>query len=56
MEIDDANVPNKTGAPGRTNCVTAAPASTSARTWVSVPATVTGLIAPARMNGVTMQA
>ena len=34
----------------------AVPASTSASTCVSVPATVTGLIAPDRMNGVMMQA
>ena len=32
------------------------PASASASTCVSVPATVTGLIAPDRMNGVMMQA
>ena len=51
MEIEAAKVPNRTGAPARTSCVKAAPASTSARICVSVPATVTGLIAPARMNG-----
>ena len=55
MEMEAANVPNTTGAPGRQSCVNAAPASTSARTWLSVPATVTGLIAPARMNGDTTQ-
>jgi hypothetical protein len=36
--------------------VKAAPASTSARICVSVPVTVTGLIAPERMNGVMMVA
>ena len=47
-------MPKITGAPGRTSWVRAAPASTSASTWASVPATVTGLMAPARMKGVTM--
>ena len=56
MEIDEAKVPNSTGAPGRINWVKDAPASTSASTCVNVPATVTGLMAPARMKGVTMQA
>ena len=56
IEIDDAKVPNSTGAPGRMSWVKAAPASTSASTCVSVPATVTGLMAPARMNGVMIVA
>jgi hypothetical protein len=56
IEIEAANVPKRTGAPGRTSCVNAAPASTSARICVSVPATVTGLMAPARMKGETTQA
>src|SRR5262245_53926352 len=56
IEIDEAKVPNNTGAPGRMSWVKEAPAKTSARTWVSVAATGTGLMAPARMNGVTMQA
>ena len=56
MEIDEAKQPNSTGAPGRQSCVSAAPASTSASTCVSVPATVTGDMAPARMKGVTMVA
>ena len=56
IEIEEAKVPKITGAPGRTSWVKAAPASTSARIWVSVPATVTGLIAPARMNGVMIVA
>ena len=44
------------GAPGRVSWQNAVPAITSASTWVSVPATVTGLIAPDRMNGVMMHA
>ncbi len=52
----DTNVPKITGAPGRTNCVNAVPAMTSARTCVSVAAIVTGLIAPARIKGVMMHA
>jgi len=51
MEIELAKVPNTTGAPGRTSCAKAMPASASARICVSVPATVTGLMAPDRMNG-----
>ena len=54
IEIDAAKQPMSTGAPGRQSCVSAAPASTSASTCVSVPATVTGDIAPARMKGVTI--
>ena len=54
IEIELAKTPNTTGAPGRTSCVVAAPVSTSASTWASVPATVTGLMAPARMKGVTI--
>ncbi len=48
--------PNTTGAPGRTSCVSAIPAIASAKSWASVPAMVTGLMAPDRMNGETMQA
>ena len=51
MEIELANVPNTTGAPGRQIWVNAMPTIASARIWVSVPATVTGDMAPARMNG-----
>ena len=56
IESVDTKVPNTTGAPGRTSWQKAVPAITSASTCVSVPATVTGLIAPERMNGVMMQA
>ncbi len=52
----ETKVPNTTGAPGRVNWQKAVPAITSASTWVSVPATVTGLMAPERMKGVMMQA
>ena len=45
-----------TGAPFRTNWLYATPAKTSARTWVNVPATVTGAIAPPTINGETIQA
>jgi hypothetical protein len=56
IERVETNVPNTTGAPGRVSWQKAVPAITSARTCVSVPATVTGLIAPDRMKGVMMQA
>ena len=56
MDIDEAKVPNTTGAPGRTSWVKAMPDMASARSWARVPATVTGLMAPARMNGEITQA
>ena len=52
----ETKVPKITGAPGRVSWQKAVPACTSASNWVSVPATVTGLMAPERMNGVMMQA
>ena len=52
----ETKVPNTTGAPGRTSWTKAVPAITSASTWASVPATVTGLIAPERMKGVMITA
>src|SRR6187397_1948956 len=52
IEIDDANDPRTTGAPGRTSWAKAIPPSASARVWAHTPAAVTGAIAPARMNGV----
>jgi len=52
----ETNVPKMTGEPGRTSWQKAVPAITSASTCVKVPATVTGLMAPERMNGVIMQA
>jgi hypothetical protein len=51
IESVETNVPNTTGAPGLTSWVKAMPTIASASTWVSVPATLTGLMAPARMNG-----
>jgi hypothetical protein len=43
-----------TGAPGFTICVKARPASASAFCSTRAPAMVTGAIAPASVNGVTM--
>jgi hypothetical protein len=51
-----ANDPNTTGAPGRTSWVKVMPASASASVCTATPALVDGAIAPARMNGVMMQA
>ena len=56
MEMEEAKLPNTTGAPGLHNCTKAMPASASARVCAAVPATVTGDMAPARMKGVMMQA
>ena len=56
IDIELANEPKITGAPGRTSWTNAMPASASARVWATVPAAVAGDIAPARMNGVMMQA
>ena len=41
-----------TGDPGRTTWVKTIPANASALCWEIAPATVTGAIAPARVNGV----
>src|SRR5215207_4436615 len=56
IDIELANEPNTTGAPGRTSCVNAMPAKDSASVWAATPADVAGAIAPARMNGVMMVA
>src|SRR5262249_35745670 len=56
IEIDDAKLPSTTGAPGATSCTNAMPDNASASVWAAVPATVTGDIAPARMNGVMIVA
>ena len=53
IDMDDANDPKMTGAPGRTIWQNAMPARASARVCVAAAATVTGAMAPARMNGVT---
>ena len=55
IETAAAKVPNTTGAPGRINWVRAMPAMASARIWVTVPVTVTGDMAPAKMKGETTQ-
>ena len=44
--------PYATGAPGRTSCVKAMPASASAFCCATAPTIVTGAIAPASVNGV----
>ena len=51
IDIDDAKVPKITGAPGRTSWQNAMPDSASASAWAASAATVTGDMAPARMNG-----
>ena len=56
IDIELANDPNTTGAPGLTSCTKVMPARASARVWVATPATVTGAIAPARMNGLSIVA
>ena len=56
IDIDEANEPKITGAPGRTSWTKAIPASASAKVCAATPATVVGAIAPARMNGVIRQA
>ncbi|CAB4535135.1 unannotated protein [freshwater metagenome] len=56
IDIDDANEPMITGAPGRTSCVKVIPASASARVCVATPAEVDGAIAPAKINGVMIVA
>ena len=56
IDIDDANDPSTTGAPARTSWTYAIPASDSASVCAHVAATVEGLIAPARMNGVIITA
>ncbi len=53
IDIDDAKLPEHDRRAGRTSWTNVIPPSASARVWVAVPATVTGDIAPARMNGVT---
>ena len=56
IDIDEANDPKTTGAPGRTSCTYVMPAIDSASVCAAAPATVAGLIAPARMNGVMITA
>src|SRR6202050_144188 len=54
MSTLEVKLPYTTGAPGRTICDSTVPASASAWASVRAPATVTGAIAPARVNGVMM--
>ena len=56
MDIELAKLPKITGAPGLTSCTKVMPASASASDCAAVPATVTGDIAPARINGVMIVA
>ena len=56
IDMDEANDPNTMGAPGLTSWTNAIPASASARVWAATPATVTGAMAPARMNGLIIVA
>src|SRR5581483_7974752 len=56
IEREDAKLPRTTGAPGLTSCANVMPARASARVCATVPATVTGDMAPARMKGVTIVA
>jgi hypothetical protein len=56
IDIELANEPNTTGAPGFTSCTNVMPARASARVCAATPATVTGAIAPARMKGLIMVA
>ncbi len=52
IDIELANEPRTTGAPGRTSWQKVMPPSDSASVWAQTAAAVTGAIAPARMNGV----
>ena len=54
MSTLEVNPPYITGAPARTSWVKAIPASASAFCCTTAPATVTGAIAPASVNGVTI--
>ena len=56
MDMELAKTPNMHGRARTDELGGAAPASTSASTCASVPAAVTGLMAPDRMKGVTMVA
>ena len=52
MSTFDVNPPYTTGAPARTICVNAMPASASAFCWATAPASVIGAIAPDSVKGV----
>jgi len=53
MSTLEVKPPNTHGQPGRSICKNANTANASAHCWASAPAKVTGLIAPAKVNGVT---
>ena len=54
MSTLEVKAPIITGAPGRTTCNSAIAASASATDCATAPASVTGAIAPASVNGVTI--
>ena len=51
IETAAAKVPKTTGVPGLISCVSEIPAKASAKICVTVPVTVTGDMAPAKMKG-----
>ena len=53
IDMELRKLPKITGAPGRQSWTSAMPAMASASVCAMVPASETGAIAPARMNGVT---
>ena len=52
MSTFEVKPPYTKGEPGRTSCARTSPASASACCWASAPASVTGAMAPASVNGV----
>src|SRR4051812_18016016 len=56
MSTFDVNAPYTTGAPGRTSWVRATQNSASAFCWAIAAASVTGVMAPASVNGVATTA
>ncbi|HEX6230654.1 MAG TPA: hypothetical protein VF029_02970 [Actinomycetota bacterium] len=54
MSVTVKNDPYRHGVPGRTSCASAIPESASATCCARPPATLTGAVAPARRNGVTI--
>src|SRR6202008_4376789 len=54
MSTFEVKLPYMTGAPGRTVCESVIPKSASACASVSAPGIVTGAMAPASVNGVTI--
>ena len=56
MSVAVKNDPYRHGAPGRTSWASATPESASAACWARPPPMLTGEVAPARRNGVTIVA